>query len=298
MARLPSTFVPAIRIHRPEPEPRPAAEGERGPVIFSARVFRGRTRASEPTTNIERWFLSVCYPYPSLVEHERFALVADYMRNIEFDKTAFEWYIGWVPNTLDGPLLASVDAEDDAVSLYPYRDGAFVRIGRLMPGDLPAQIIAAELNGDGIDDLVVRNAGDGTLSVFFPRTFTGPIGSQSDLEAFLPPVTLPVNGTLISGAGSANPLIQSFATGGDSPTTGFAGDFSGNGFTDLVVGNNGDGHLALLLGGSSGLTLSQSLFSAAAPNPTGLSFGGSPTASCAFMSARRGARLRWRSRST
>ena len=43
-------------------------------------------------------------------------------------------------------------------------------------------------------------------------------------------------------------MIQSFPTGGDSPTTGFAGDFTGNGFTDLVVGNNGDGHLALLTG--------------------------------------------------
>src|SRR4029077_6136407 len=57
-------------------------------------------------------------------------------------------------------------------------------------------------------------------------------------------------------------------------TTGFAGDFTGNGFTDLVVGNNGDGHLALLLGGASGLSLSQTLTSAEAPNPTSLSFAG------------------------
>ena len=82
------------------------------------------------------------------------------------------------------------------------------------------------------------------------------------------------NGTLISNTGSASPLIQSFATGGDSPTAGFAGDFNGNGFTDLVVGNNGDGNLALLLGGTGGLSLSQSLSNSAAPNPTGLSFGG------------------------
>ena len=59
--------------------------------------------------------------------------------------------IASVPNTLNGPLLASVDAEDDAVSLYAYRDGTFVRIGALMTGDLPAQIIAADLNGDGVD---------------------------------------------------------------------------------------------------------------------------------------------------
>ena len=79
---------------------------------------------------------------------------------------------------------------------------------------------------------------------------------------------------MISNAGSANPLDPDFATGGDSPTTGFAGDFSGNGLTDLVVGNNGDGNLALLLGGSEGLSLSQSLSNPAAPNPTAVSFGG------------------------
>ena len=82
------------------------------------------------------------------------------------------------------------------------------------------------------------------------------------------------DGTLISNTGSGNPLIQSFATGGNSPTAGFAGDFNGNGFTDLVVGNNGDGNLALLLGGSEGLSLSQSLSNPAAPNPTAVSFGG------------------------
>ena len=80
------------------------------------------------------------------------------------------------------------------------------------------------------------------------------------------------DGTLISAAGSANPVIQSFATGGNSPVSGFVGDF--NGFADLVVANNGDGHLALVLGGSGGLSLSQSLSNPAAPNPTSVSFGG------------------------
>ena len=82
------------------------------------------------------------------------------------------------------------------------------------------------------------------------------------------------DGTLISNLGSANPVTQTFPTGGDSPTSGFAGDFTGDGFTDLVVGNNGDGRLALLMGGSGGLSLSQTLVSAEAPNPTSLSFAG------------------------
>ncbi len=82
------------------------------------------------------------------------------------------------------------------------------------------------------------------------------------------------NGTLISGLGTVSPITQTFATGGDSPTSGFAGDFTGDGFTDLVVGNNGDGHLALLLGGPGGLSLSQTMVSAEAPAPTSLSFAG------------------------
>ena len=50
-----------------------------------------------------------------------------------------------------------------------------MRIGSLSTGRLPAQIISADLNGNGLSDLVVRNAGDGTLSVFFATRFIGPI---------------------------------------------------------------------------------------------------------------------------
>ena len=64
-------------------------------------------------------------------------------------------------------MLASVDAHDDAISLYAWRDGGFVGPRRSRPDSFPAQIIAADSNGDGLSDLVVRNAGDGTLSVFF-----------------------------------------------------------------------------------------------------------------------------------
>ena len=75
--------------------------------------------------------------------------------------------IAWVPKTVAGPLLASVDAHDNAVSLYAFRDGAFVRVGSLPTGQFPAQVISADLDNSGWDDLIVRNAGDGTLSIFF-----------------------------------------------------------------------------------------------------------------------------------
>ena len=45
-------------------------------------------------------------------------------------------------------------------------DGGFVEVGRLPTGSLPSQIITANLTGDGLEDLVVRNAGDGTASIY------------------------------------------------------------------------------------------------------------------------------------
>src|SRR5208337_2607380 len=85
-------------------------------------------------------------------------------------------------------------------------------------------------NGDGWDDLVVRNAGDGTLSVFFAKTFTGPINPQVDFQTFLPPVTLPV------GLGVSD--VQ-------------AVDTTGSGRLDLVVTNKLTGLVSVIrnLGG-------------------------------------------------
>jgi len=138
--------------------------------------------------------------------------------------------IAWLPNTDQGPVLASVDAQDNAISFYAYRDGGFVRLsGSLTTGQLPAQIIAADLSSDGLTDLVVRNAGDGTLSVYFGTSlanikFTGPVNSL-DSPTFLPPVTLPV------GLGVSD--VQ-------------AVDTTGSGVLDLVVTNKRTGQVSIL----------------------------------------------------
>ncbi len=92
--------------------------------------------------------------------------------------------IAWLPDTNIGPVLASVDAEDNAISFYAYRDGRFVRLnGSLSTGQFPAQIIAAQLDGNGLDDLVVRNAGDGTLSVYLGSLSSGVPGPPARLIA-------------------------------------------------------------------------------------------------------------------
>ena len=102
---------------------------------------------------------------------------------------------------------------------------ASCRSARWHTGLLPAQIIAADLNGDGWTDLVVRNAGDGTLSVFFGTEFVGPMQSQARPPQFLPPVTLPV------GLGVSD--VQ-------------AVDTTGSGRLDLVVTNKLTGQVSIL----------------------------------------------------
>ena len=115
-------------------------------------------------------------------------------------------------DTNQGLVLASVDATDDAVSLYAWRGGSFALIGSLPTGSLPAQIATADLTGDGLNDLVVRNAGDGTLSVYFNTgNESGPVTAP---PPFQPPVTLTV------GPGVSDVTLA---------------DVSGDGRTDIVV---------------------------------------------------------------
>ena len=78
-------------------------------------------------------------------------------------------------------------------------------------------------NFDGKPDLVTVNAGSNDLTLI--SDFTGP-----------------------------DPVTSTIASGGLDPVTAFAFS-SGSGFDDLVVGNNGDGVLALFEGGAEGLTL-------------------------------------------
>ena len=130
--------------------------------------------------------------------------------------------IAWVPDTDQGPMLASVDAGDNAVSLYAYHDNGFVKVGLPGTGRLPAQIIAANLNGNGLTDLVVRNAADGSLSVFLNM---GSAGHNPSAAPFYLAQTIPV------GQGVSD--VQAI-------------DTTGNGRLDLVVTNQLSGQLGIL----------------------------------------------------
>src|SRR5262249_54918652 len=75
--------------------------------------------------------------------------------------------------------------------------------------------------------------------------------------------------TLISGFEGADPVISTIASGGVDPTTAFAFT-SASGFEDLVVGNSGDGVLALFEGGPDGLFLISAETQPNLPEPTAL----------------------------
>ncbi len=130
--------------------------------------------------------------------------------------------------TNQGLLLASVDAFDDAISLFSFRDTGFVRIASLPTGVQPAQLLSADLDGNGRANLVVRNAGDGTLTLY--------LGDGNGW--FLPRIDLPV----VLGA--------SDRTGVSDVTL---ADLEDNGHLDIIVTDKISGDVRVLrnLGGGS-----------------------------------------------
>ncbi len=117
--------------------------------------------------------------------------------------------------TSQGTFLASVDATDDAVSLYAYRNGSFSFLGSLATGVEPAQIVSTDLESDGQDDLVIRNAGDGTLTVYLSNGQGG----------FMSPETLTV------GPGISDVSV---------------GDVYQDGLPDLILANQTAGEVAVI----------------------------------------------------
>jgi large repetitive protein len=124
--------------------------------------------------------------------------------------------------TVFGPTIVSVDADNNAISFFVLRPTGFVLAYTLATGSEPAQILAADLDGNQITDLIVRNAGDGTISVF----------AGDGHGWFLPPVTLQV------GLGASDVEVA---------------DLQQNGLLDIVYTNRISGEVGVLenLGGGS-----------------------------------------------
>ncbi len=156
-------------------------------------------------------------------------------------------------------------------------------------GTGPVSTVVGNFTGGAYPDMLVTNSGSNDVTLlrgvgggFFldqsPRT--SPVGTDP-VQSFVgnfdgTPDLLTVNAgsndlTLTSNFESPDPLTTTISSGGLDPETAFAFE-SSSGFEDLVVGNSGDGVLALFEGGSSGLTLMSSQTEPNLPSPTDLAF--------------------------
>jgi hypothetical protein len=125
------------------------------------------------------------------------------------------------------PDAVVVSSGSNAVTVYRtlgIRDGvlSFAPPQTVFVGTAPASVTVADLNGDGVPDMVVANQGSNDVSVIFGSY--GPGGGW---------------------VGTPGPRLRS---GGDGPTAVTVRDQDGDGVPDLVVTNGGSGTITLLRG--------------------------------------------------
>jgi hypothetical protein len=222
------------------------------------------------------------------------------------------YFVGTNPT---GIAVANLNGQPDLIVANSGSNDVSILLGQgkgsnftLVPGPRiktdagPVAVAAGDILGTGKTDLAVANGQANDVQVFpgigggfFGQTPTTYAVGQAPSGLFLGNFDGSGTGIATLNAGSdtisligRDGVVQTIATGGLRPSSGFAGDFTGSGFSDLVVGNSGDGRLSLLTGGPGGLSLSQEIASAAVPSPTALSFAGVTDGVLSFYAATAG----------
>jgi hypothetical protein len=177
--------------------------------------------------------------------------------------------------------LAAPQGPGSVTILLGNGDGTFsASSAQLLTGNVPYAIATADLNGDGILDLVVANSISNTLSIFmgngdgtfapttaWPATGNGPtalVVNDFNNDGFLDiavtngtdnTVSILLNQNCPSVAAVACTFMA--ATSGAVPVGGdpvaiAAGDLNADGFLDLVVANSAGNNVSVLLGNGTG----------------------------------------------
>jgi hypothetical protein len=138
------------------------------------------------------------------------------------------------------PDLIVADALDDRVQIaFQQPDGSFGDPLTLAAGDAPSDIAVVDVNGDGRPDLVVTNQASGDVSVFLNdpgHTFA----TSYRFRAGAGPYAVDTTDT--------SPAVSSLG----EPVALAAGDFTGDGRSDLVVVNRGSHSFTVLANDGSG----------------------------------------------
>jgi hypothetical protein len=182
-----------------------------------------------------------------------------------------------------------------------------IPVGDQATDTAPIKVLYKDYNNDGLGDLFVANSGsdnvyvyqglgNGAFNTTDPTIFE--VGNdpqdmlvgQFDRRPQLDLVTVNSgsdNLTLIDGVLTSTPTTQTISSGGATPDAAFAFDGE-NGMMDLIVANSGDGRLAFLQAGNSGLQIAGVVSPSNLPDPTSLIPGSSEGDEINFLAATAG----------
>ncbi len=157
---------------------------------------------------------------------------------------------------------------------------------RLRAGQGPVSTTVADVTGDRIPDLLVTNGQSNTVSLlrglgggfFNDQSAVSFVTGLSPRQSFVGNFDRAPGLDLVTINAGSNDLSffsgfgagRRFGSGGDTPLAGASGDFNGDGFSDLLVANNGDGVVSLLVGDAGGLALARTFTHADLLHPTAL----------------------------
>jgi len=162
--------------------------------------------------------------------------------------------------------MAVVNSGDNTVSVFLGNGVNFNGPKIYAVGRCPTSVAAADVNGDGFQDLIVTNGADNTVTILLGNgkgTFT----AQTPLATGMSPVSVAVadfNGdniqdlavansagnsvSLLIGTGNGAFLPATNIPAGSFPQSVAIGDFNGDGHFDLVVADGSGNNVSVLLG--------------------------------------------------